>query len=163
MIEAHKLAGFIAAHGIWSVSDGEILIPIYAFISENGERVINRLMGDDLESVVEMGRSKLEQNESDANDAVMIFDGRIPIGEKKYDALIMEIRSYFTPDSKVTIAIPYTPKSENEAFKVHKPKILQWQHCDDFDINTCINAFFEGVDSHEKAAKIWNEAMDQSI
>jgi hypothetical protein len=163
MIEAHRLAGFVAAHGIWSVSDGETLISIYAYNSENGDQVINRLIGEKLEEIVATAREKLNQNESNANDAVLIFDGRIPIEDKKYDALIIEIRSYFSPDSRTTIAVPYTPKSEFSSFKVHKPKILQWESCDDFDIETCVNAFFEGVDSHETAAEIWNQAIDQSI
>lgn len=163
MIEAHKLAGFISAHGIWCVSDGSILTPMFAFINEDGERVLNRLVTERLEEAVELGRAKLDENKDDANDAVLVFDGRIPIGEKKYDALIVEMKSYFSPRSKSTMAIPYTPATESEPFKVHKPKYLQWESCDDFDLNTCVNSFFEGVDSHEEGAKIWNDHIDQTV
>ena len=163
MIEVHKLAGFISAHGIWCVSDGSTLTPMFAINNENGERVMNRLITESLEEAVELGRARLDKNSDDANDAVLIFDGRIPIGEKKFDALIIEMRSYFSPGSKSTMAIPYTPATESEEFKVHKPKYLQWENCDDFDLNTCVNAFFEGVDSHEEAAKVWNNHLDQTV
>ncbi len=163
MIDAHKLAGFISAHGIWSVSDGETLTPMFAIHKANGERVINRLVTERLDEAIELGRAKLEENSDDANDAVLIFDGRIPIGEKKYDALIIEIRSYFSPSSKSTMAIPYTPATEGGTFKVHKPKYLQWENCGDFNLNTCVDAFFEGVDSHVEAAKVWNDRLDQTV
>lgn len=163
MIEAHKLAGFIAAHGIWSVSDGSTLIPIFAYTNENNERVLNRLVADKLEESVELGKERLNENKEDANDAVFVFDGRIPIGDQKYDALIVEIRAHFSPASKATLAIPYSPANAHHAFKVHKPKYLQWQDCDDFDLDVCVNSFFDGVDSHEEAARVWNEHIDQSI
>jgi hypothetical protein len=163
MIEAHKLAGFVTAHGIWSVGDGSPLIPIYAYVKENGERILNRLATDTLENAVALGREKLASNEDDANDAVLVFDARIPIGDLKYDALIVEIKSYFSPQSKAVMAIPYSPANESHGFKVHKPKYLQWIECDDFNLNTCVNSFFSGVDTHEKAAQFWNDHLDQSV
>jgi maltooligosyltrehalose synthase len=163
MVEAHKLAGFIAAHGIWCVSDGETLIPIYAYTNENNERILNRLVSEQLEEAVSIGKIKLENNEIDATDAVFIFDGRIPIEDKKYDSLIVEIRSYFSPESKVTMAIPYSLAEPRQTFRVHKPKYLLWENCEDFDLEVCVNSFFEGVDSHEKGAEVWNTSLDQSI
>lgn len=163
MIRAHKMAGYIAAHGIWSVSDGETLIPMYAYESEDGKRVMNRLMSEMLEEAVSLGKQRLDENKEDANDAVLVFDGRITLQEKKYDSLIIEIRSYFSPSSKVTMAIPYTPASNDQSFKVHKPKFLQWENCEGFDLNDCVTAFFDGVDSHEEAAKVWNQHIDQSV
>lgn len=163
MLEAHKLAGFIAAHGIWSIGDGSALVPIQACIKEDGQRLMNRLVMDRLEDAVALGREKLNSNDEDANDAVLVFDGRIPIGASKFDAMIVEIRAYFSPWSKVTMAIPYSPANGSQPFRVHKPKYLQWENCDDFDLNICVNAFFNGVDSHIEAAKFWNGHLDQSI
>lgn len=162
MITAFELAGFFAAHAIWSVSDGETLIPMLAFTGEDGQRQMHRLVSEDLPKVVQSGQQQLESNAMDANDAVLLYDARIPIGERKLDAIIVEIRAYFSPHSKATLAVPYTPKGET-AFRVHKPKLLEWTECDDFDMNQALNAFFEGVDKHEEAAKVWNAALDQSI
>ncbi|QDU74899.1 hypothetical protein Pan97_19190 [Bremerella volcania] len=60
------------------------------------------------------------------------------------------------------IAIPYTPAGEAE-FRVHRPKLLQWDQCEDFDLNAVMEAFLEGIASHEKGAAIWNQAWDESI
>ena len=158
MIQAHKLAGFIAAHGIWCVSEGDAIIPIYAYTDENDEQVMNRLAMERLEDAVAIGKERLEKNNEDANDAVLMFDGRVLIGEKKYDALIVEMRAYFSPGSIAAMAVPYSPTTENSTFKVHEPKFVLWENCDDFDLNACADAFFQGVNSHEKAAQVWNKS-----
>jgi hypothetical protein len=162
MITASKLAGFFAAHAILSVSDGETFTPMLAYTTENDERKMERLVvNNDLAASVAFGKDKLGSNEMDANDAVLVYDGRIPIGNEKVDAIIIEMRAYFSPDSEAVMAVPYTPKQSGR-FRVHKPKLLGWKNCDDFDMNTALQSFFEGVDSHEKGAKIWNDCLDES-
>ena len=163
MITAFNLAGFFAAHAIWGVSDGEDLIPMFAYTDENDERKMERLVVDgDLAASVEFGKDKLESNEPDATDGVLVYDGRIPINEQKFDAIIIKIRSYFAPGSKALMAVPYSPAGSGN-FRVFKPKLLQWEECDDFDVNMAVQSFFEGVDAHEKGAAAWNAALDQSI
>ena len=164
MITASKLAGFFAAHAIWCVSDadGEPLIPMLAFTTPDGKRQMARLVvEDDLETSVACGKEKLAANDMNADDAALLYDGRIPLGKEKVDAIIIEMRAYFSPDSEAILAVPYTPASSGQ-FKVHKPKLLAWEKCDDFDMNAAFQAFFEGVDSHEQGAKIWNECLDES-
>lgn len=161
MITASKLAGFFAAHAIWCVSDGETLTPILGYTTEDDERKMERLVvNDDLEASVAYGKKKLESNDADANDAVLLYDGRIPIGKEKIDAIIIEMRSYFS-ESEAVMAIPYTPKTTGK-FRVHKPKLLAWNNCDDFDMNAALQSFFEGVGEHEKGAKVWNDCLDES-
>ncbi len=163
MITASKLAGFFAAHAILSVFDGETLIPVLAYTMADDQRKMERLViSDDLAVSVAFGKQKLESNEMDANDAVLLYDGRIPLGKEKIDAIIIEIRTYFSPDSEVMLALPYTPNTSGE-FRVHKPKLLIWNGCDDFDIDDTLRSFFDGVSSHQKGAKIWNYCLDESI
>jgi len=162
MITAFKLAGFFAAHAIWCVSDGENLIPILAFTTDSGDRKMERLIiNDNLEDSVNFGNQKLESNEMDAIDAVLLYDGLIPLNGKKIDAVIIKIRAYFSPKSKATLVVPYTPKTSGR-FRVHKPKLLEWEHCEDFDLDTALETFFEGVAEHEQGAEIWNNHLDES-
>jgi hypothetical protein len=162
MITASKLGGFFAAHAIWCVSDGETLTPMLACTAENGERRMERLViNEDLQSSVAYGKQKLESNEMDAIDAVLLYDGRIPIGKEKVDAIIVEMRAYFSPNSEAVMAVPYTPKQSGK-FRVHKPKLLGSKNCDDFDMNAALQSFFEGVDSHQIGVKIWNDCLDES-
>lgn len=162
MITAFKLAGFFAAHAIWCVSDGETLIPMLAYTTEHEERKMERLViNDDLAASVAFGKEKLLSNKMDANDAVLLYDGRIPIGKEKVDAIIIEMRAYFSPGSEAVMAVPYTPKASGK-FRVHKPKLLAWKNCEDFDMNAALESFFEGVDGHVKGAKVWNDCIDES-
>lgn len=160
MITASELAGFFAAHAIWCVSDADGLIPMIAFTDEAGGRKMERLVIDDAAKAVGFGKQKLESNEMDANDAVLIYDGRIPVGDEKSDAIIVELRTYFSPNSEAIIAIPYTKTSD--VFRVYKPKLLAWEGCEDFEINQVFEAFFVGVGSHEKGSAVWAECLDES-
>jgi hypothetical protein len=92
---------------------------------------------------------------------VLAYDGRITIESGKLDAIILEMRSYGFPWAKAAFAVPYTPGSSGR-FRVHKPKLVEWHECDDFDMDAAFEAFYRGVDSHEKGAAVWNAAMDQS-
>ena len=161
MITAFELAGFFAAHAIWCVSDGDTLIPMLAYSTVDGERKMDRLVFDELKDAVAEGRNRLEVNEMDAIDGALLCDAMITLDDGKCDAIIIEVRSYFSLDSKAMIAIPYTPAGDNP-FRVHRPKILEWDNCEDFDLNAAFHAFFEGVANHEKGAAIWNESLDES-
>jgi hypothetical protein len=161
MITASELAGFIAAHAIWCVSDSDGLIPMVAFTTEDGERKLERLVLDDAGAAVELGRRRLEDDPFTADDGVLAYDGRITAEGGKLDAIILEMRSYGFPRTRAVIAVPYTPASSGR-FRVHKPKLVEWHECDDFDIDAAFEAFFRGVDSHEQGAEVWNRALDQS-
>lgn len=162
MITASNLAGFLAAHAIWSVSDGETLIPILGYTDQDDKRVMNRLLAHDLAEAVNRGKQQLRDNPMDANDAVLLYDGRIDLDGRKVDAIIVEVRAYFSPQSEALHAIPYTPKASG-AFRVHKPKLLVWNECEDFDMHQALQAFWDGVGSHEQANKVWSAALDESI
>ena len=110
---------------------------------------------------VDLGRRRLDDNPLDANDGVLLLDGRITLEGGKLDAIISEMRSYGFPWAKAMIAVPYTPRSSGR-FRVHKPKLLEWEGCEDFDVDAAFDAFFRGVDAHEQGAKVWTAALDES-
>ena len=161
MIEAAELAGFLGAHAIWCVSDGETLIPILGYTDEDGKRQMTRLAHEELSEAVEAGKRRLAENDMDANDAVLLYDTWLSLDEGKLDAIVIEMRSYFSPASKAVIAVPYTP-ADCGGFSVHRPKILTWEQCDDFDLNAVVEAFFSGIAGHEKGAEVWNRCLDES-
>ncbi len=161
MITASELAGFFAAHAIWSLSDAESFTPILAYTTEDGQRHLQRLAAPDTESAVEFGRKRLADNPMDANDGVLLFDGRISAPGGKLDAVIVEMRNYGFPRARATIGVPYTPRSTGQ-FRVHKPKLLKWEACEDFDMGAAFEAFFAGVAAHEQGCKVWDDALDES-
>src|SRR5262245_27512280 len=161
MITASELAGFIAAHAIWCASEADGLVPMGELTTEDGQRQLERLVFDDAGAAVEHGRKRLEDDPSSAGDGVLAYDGRITTERGKLDAIILEMRSYGFPRAKAAIAVPYTPASSGR-FRVHKPKLVEWHECDDFDMGAAFEAFFRGVDAHEQGAKIWAAALDES-
>jgi hypothetical protein len=161
MITASELAGFIAAHAIWCVSDADGLIPMVAFTTEDGQRKLERLVFEDAATAVEHGRRRLEEDPFSANDGVLAYDGRIALESGKLDAILVEMRSYGFPWAKATITVPYTPRSSGR-FRVHKPKLVEWHECEDFDLDAAFEAFFQGVAAHKPGAKVWDEAFDES-
>lgn len=161
MITASELAGFIAGHAIWCVSDADSLIPMVAFATEDGQRKLERLVSDDAGKAVEHGRKRLDDDPFSASDGVLVYDGRITLDSGKLDAIILELRSYAFPGATATFAVPYTPASTG-IFRVHRPKLVEWHECDDFDLDAAFEAFFRGVDSHEKGAAVWKSALDES-
>jgi len=161
LITASELAGFIAAHAVWCVSDADSLIPMVAFTTEDGERTLERLVFDDAGDAIEHGRRRLEDDPLGANDGVLAYDGRITAEGGKLDAIILEMRSYAFPWAKATIAVPYTPRNSGR-FRVHKPKLVEWHECEDFDVDAAFEAFFQGVAAHEQGAKVWDAALDES-
>jgi hypothetical protein len=97
----------------------------------------------------------------DADDAALLLDGRITVEGGKLDAIILEMRSYGFPWAKAALAVPYTPRSSGR-FRVHKPKLLEWERCEDFDLAAALAAFCRAVAAHEQGAKVWNAALDES-
>jgi hypothetical protein len=162
MITASKLAGFLGAHAIWCVSDGGTLVPMLGYTDQDDKRILVRLAGPELSASVAQGKEQLASNPMDATDAALLYDGRITLGEAKIDAIIVEVRAYFSPQSEVVGAIPYTPKASG-AFRVHRPKLIVWKDCEDFDMNQALQAFFDGVSDHEEGNKVWAAALDESI
>ena len=135
---------------------------MFAYTTAGGERKMERLLVDgELQAGVALGKAKLESNEVDANDAVLLYDGRIRLADEKIDAILIEIRAYFSPGSQAMLAVPYTPRGSGR-FRVHKPKLLRWHDCDDFDVNDALLVFFEGVAEHAQGAALWNESLDES-
>jgi len=154
------LAGFFAAHSVWSVSDGETLVPIYAYIDASGARHLERLVTGSLEWCVDEGRKWLSENPHHAQCAVLIFDGFIPLADGKTDALILEIANYGDVAASVAMAVPYVPQSTKAMFKVYRPKIIKFpsgHYAQGF-----IESFWKGVDEHKRGAEIWASHLDQS-
>ncbi len=92
---------------------------------------------------------------------MLAYDGRITVQDGKLDAIILEIRSYAFPWAKATIAVPYTPASSGQ-FRVHRLKLVEWERCEDFDVDAAFEAFFQGVEAHDQGAKVWASVLDES-
>lgn len=158
--EGAHLAGFMAAHGVWCVADGEVLVPFAAF-EKGGERQLVRFVTEELSVGAAKARSFVDENTAKADRAVSVIDGFVTIEGVKRDALIVHAVAY-TPHRSLDVVIPYRPRTASGAFAVHKPKFVAHEGLDG-ELETLGEAFFGGVDAHTEAAKVWNQHLDQSL
>lgn len=162
MEETARLAGFIAAHAIWSVADGETLVTMVGSEGADGQRKLDRLVTQPIEQSVTLGREQLLKNPQHVARAALAFDGYITLTDGKTDAVFIEARAYGNGDAMpFEIAVPYRNAKSAAGFAVYRPKLLKvppdLKNCD-----SLLNAFWAGVDSHAKAAEVWNAHIDQS-
>jgi len=163
MQELVRLAGFFAAHGVWSVSEGATLIPMLGSESASGEQNMARFVMGDLGDAARAGREALEANRDGALRAVIVVDGYVHLDVGKVDALIADAVEYGPQPRSVTVAVPYRPLSSPGGFAVHRPKFLSINGADREEARGLGEAFFAGVDRHEPAAAVWNAHLDDSV
>jgi hypothetical protein len=159
---AVRLAGFLAAHAVWCVSDGDMLIPLMGLETLDGKRQMHRFMAERIEEGVRQGQDRLARNSDGASRAALVYDGFITLPTGKIDALLVDIRDYGSPLRSLLMAVPYRPVNSQQGFAVHRPKFLSFTGPEP-DFQAVGSAFFQGVDSHDKAAPVWSRNLDESL
>jgi len=162
MRETARLAGFFAAHGIWSVADGGTLTPLMGYEQADGSRGLDRFAADDTAEAVRAGQDALRANQRGSVRAVLVTDAYIQLDVGRTDALIVEGVEYGPARQSMTMAIPYRPQSSPHGFAVYRPKFVEVIGVNEPDYGAFADAFFVGVDSHEQAAAVWNAHLDQT-
>ncbi|MFE9690248.1 hypothetical protein [Micromonospora sp. NPDC005806] len=162
MHETAQLAGFVAAHGIWCVSDGETLTPLLGYEQPDGSRGMERFVADDLADGARAGQHALRSNQHGADRAVLVVDGYLHLDTGRTDALIVEAVDHAGGRS-LTLAVPYRPRQSPAGFAVYRPKFIEVADVAELDQRAVAEAFFAGVESHEQAAAVWNDHLDQSL
>jgi hypothetical protein len=157
---AEEFAGFLLAHAIWSVSEGDTLTPMIGYVKD-GERTIMQIDGE-IKKAVENGQAWMEANPEQAERAVFIYDGFVHLPSGRTDALTGTIHEYGPPLMSLGVVIPYR-SAKSGRFAVHRPKFQAPKGIPDSGLLGLGEAFFRGVNSHDEGARIWNAHLDQSI
>jgi hypothetical protein len=163
MFETARLAGFFAAHGIWSVSDGATLTPLVGFEHASGDRGMDRFAHNDVGAGAQAGQEALQTNQHGAVRAVLVVDGYLHLPGGRTDALIIDAVEYGPAGRSFKMGVPYRLKASPKGFAVHRAKFIEVVGVNKQDYPALADAFFTGVDSHERAAPIWNANFDPSI
>jgi hypothetical protein len=164
MREIARMAGFYAAHGVWSVADGETLIPMLGYVGADGGQGMDRLVFDDVADAARAGKAALEEGRDGRVRAALVVDAFLHLDRGKVDALIVDAVEYGPVRRSLKMAVPYRPQSSSQGFAVFRPKFIEVAGVDEPDYAALADAFFSGVDSHERAAAVWNEhLLDESV
>lgn len=151
------LAGFFGAHAIWSIAEGEGLIPILGFMRDERTREMTRLEGEDLEHGVNHGRAWLAHNPDSAVRAVLVYDGVLTLPEGTRDAVLIEARDYVA-GTGFHLAIPYRSVGDPQSFAVHRPVFVDLADAE-ATVQSMSEAFFRGVNEHRQAAPVWKKHL----
>jgi hypothetical protein len=164
MSEIASMAGFLAAHGIWSVSEGATLVPMLGYEQTDGDRVIERLMFDDVADGARAGQAALADGREGWVRAVLVTDAYLHLDRGRVDALIVDAVEYLPARWSMRMAVPYRPQAASAGFAVYRPKFVETEGFDEPDYDALADAFFSGVDSHVQAAAVWNaHLLDESV
>jgi hypothetical protein len=156
MEEIYKMAGHTAAHAIWSISDGDTLMPILGVIDTNNESSMIRLEVSEVEKAIEYGKKYHEKNQKNSKGAAFVCDGYVELEEGKIDSLIVRVEGFDAFKSNLSIALPYRPCSDEKGFAVYRPKIMDNPQEYPERLQDYMNAFFDGLEGHEQGSEIWN-------
>lgn len=164
MLDICKMAGITAAHSVYSVCDGELLIPIYGYLSEDGKICMTRLAYDSGEEAMQAAQEMYEGNPHQALGAALVLDGFITVKDVgKVDALLLKIISYAEPRRAMELAIPYRHAHSQDGFAVFKPKLTGVTGITKDELQPLIDAFYAGRDEHAEGSAVWKEKFQEQI
>jgi hypothetical protein len=156
MQETYKMAGRLAAHAVSSVSTGELLIPIYGYLTGDGQTKMVRVMSDTAQEAMEEGQKMFTENPWNAAGGFWAVDAFITLPDVgKVDAVMLTICTYDEPKHELRMAIPYRHAQSSEGFAVYKPKLVGLENIEVSDLQPLMDAFFDGRDEHAEGAEIW--------
>jgi hypothetical protein len=159
--ETARLAGFFAAHGIWSVSEGETLVPLLGFETPGGDRGMYRFVHDDVAEGARAGQAALADNNDRAARAVLVIDAYVHLSQGRTDALIVRAVDYASGGPSFTMAVPYRPRQWG--FAVRRPTLTEVVGVPESAYGDLADAFFSGVFANEAAGAVWDAHYDPSI
>lgn len=156
-----ELAGFFAAHAVWSLAEEGKFCPMLAYSTPDSKHSVERMLHPDPLEAVKLAQIKLNNNEMGASHAAIVFAGKVQSGPDKLDAVLSDLRTFANPKAAAAIAIPFFPKSSGK-LRIHIPLLVSWIDCDGYSKPEVMQAFFKGVNGHEQGSKTWNEYYDES-
>lgn len=164
MQETYKMAGRVAADAVSSVSTGQLLTPIYGYLTDEGQTRMVFVEADNAQQAMEEGMKMYEGNRWDATGGTWAVDGFVTLPDVgKIDAVLLNICTYSEPKRELRIAIPYRHAQSSEGFAVFKPKLLGLDNLESSELQPLMDAFFEGRDEHTTGAAIWKAHFQAQI
>ena len=153
------MAGNFAAHAIWSVSDGETLIPIVGLLDSEDKQSMKRMVMGSAEAL-SAGEHQLNNLTSEYKGATFIKDGLVTLETGKTDSLIIDIKFSDDSSKKIQFLIPYRNANHEKGFAVHRLKLSEATGFSQDEYDLISDSFFDGLESHPEGGKIWNEKYE---
>ncbi|MEM7423372.1 MAG: hypothetical protein AAF334_06580 [Pseudomonadota bacterium] len=116
-----EFAGYFFAHATWSIDGSdEVLTTIGAEVCSDGSLRMARIEAPTVEESVDHALAWLEDDGHDSTARIVIYDGYVPIGEERCDALIGHLRDFEAMIGDVIVTIAYRRDSSDRIHVVQK-------------------------------------------
>jgi len=153
---ALKLAGYFAAHSVWSIADGDVRVPFIGSAGADGRPELAAFEADDYAAAVASAREAFRDAQA---PAVLVYDGYAILPTGRTDALFIHVRTGRGSDS-LNIVLPYRSAKHPDGFAVHRPKFEHSKLVMSLEEQAVL--FFTGVGLHEEGARIWEQHLDET-
>jgi hypothetical protein len=157
--DAARLAGFIAAHSVWSVSDGQALVPIVGRLSGEGKVSFTRHPAETFEAAAESAIAARSAKHDGEVASCVAIDGYTELSTGATDAVIISASDAEHPDGDLVLAIPYRPAKLG--FAVHTVKVISAPESYGSEVKPTMDAFFEGVRTHAQGNSTWSAHAEE--
>lgn len=155
-----EYAGFVAAHYVEKLSQGEPIIPMLSVEREDGTKETIKLP-EPLQTGLAQGSKWLASNPEGVAHAVLVFPGSVMVADQDCDALICKSVQFQPEPLACKMAIPYRSKESDEGMAIFRVKILEYDGPEP-NYDAIMAAFFRGVEVNETGADTWFACIDQS-
>lgn len=154
-----KMAGYYGAHAIWSVADGETLIPMLGYLATNNRTSMQRLAMESAAAFA-LAETQLSSPGADNRGVVFIRDAVIKLASGKTDSLALDVAFTDRPAVRLQVLIPYRHAQHPAGFAVHRLQVTRADGIPEGDIQGLINAFVDGIDSHPQGGALYRERYE---
>ncbi len=155
------LAGYCAAHAVWTVSQGEVLIPIGGTEDRAGNQEILRLAAPTRQLQTALGRRWIESSPTGAARAVLVYDGALNLVGSDGPALIVMAKEHDPASETVVCAIGYGPAQRPGGFWIRRPKFILRPGLDAARGLELAEGFTRGALQHPMGADAWSSFLKE--
>ena len=152
-----EMAGYWMAHALWSVMDGETLIPILGYLHSDESRSMQRLAMGSTEAVA-LGEQRISSLQGTDIGAAFIKDALVTLPTGKTDCLCLDIRFAGDQVRKLQFLLPYRNAGHRQGFAVHRLKINRWDGFSVGEVDVLTQALLDGIGSHEQGGALWRDS-----
>jgi hypothetical protein len=161
MNETARLAGFLAAHAIWCVSQGKSLTtPLLVVESEGESTRFIEVKGRSSEEAVGKAERLLEKPAPGSLRAVLGFEAYLNLPPGKTDAIFLHARQYVPEAQEIYVAVPFRTPTSPGGFAVFRPKFIAYE--DAPPPPGALEAFLRGVTLYPPGDAVWRKHLDES-
>ena len=151
------LAGFVLAHGAWSVSDlpgGERLVPL-AVVQKNGRRELLRFEASTQEQAIADGKATLARRQPELDAWAFCREGLLREARGPVDVLTVDAWASGMTRT-VTFVQRFTPYSSG-AFQINGDPIVvvNGQALEGAEAAQLVNRLYDAARQHPKAGGLW--------